>query len=243
MKIKDIMTTPVLTVPPESPFKDVVERLVNAQVSGLPVVDSDGRLVGMVTEADLVTKEAYPDRRRTLALLADMLSTREQLWLTQAAGYTAHDVMTRNVATCAPGEDVRTVTRRMLQRGVKRMPVVDKGALVGIVSRGDILKVFVRPDADIEAEVNGVIALVPHQQVEVSVTGGVVRLTGDVRSPRDESLLVASVRRVDGVVDVVGELGLFIDKTIQQARQNKACGAGRAEGTNDAASPKPSVVR
>ena len=206
MQVREIMTTPVVSIAPETPFKEVVERLVESQVSGLPVVDGGGRLIGIVTESDLVTKEAYPDRRRTLAFIADLLSERENDWLEKAAGRTAHDVMTRNVATCGPSEEVRNVTRRMLHRGVKRLPVVERGVLVGIVSRRDVLRVFARPDAEIAADVGRVLASSPGRNVEVSVDEGVVTLTGDVPHAEDVLIVVSSARNVDGVVNVIAQL-------------------------------------
>jgi CBS domain-containing protein len=203
------MTTPVLSVRPETRFKELVERLVEAGVSSLPVLDAEGSLVGIVTEADLVSKEAYPDRRpRALAILADLLSGREHPWVTKAGGYVAGDVMTTNVATCGPNDDVRSVARHMLHRGVKRMPVVDDGALVGIVTRRDILRTFTRADDDIAAELRRMLVSHPPEDhhIESSVRDGIVTLTGDVRYPRDEPIMVAWVRSVDGVVDVVSRL-------------------------------------
>jgi CBS domain-containing protein/DNA-binding CsgD family transcriptional regulator len=155
MKVGRVMTADVVSVRPEMPFKEVAERLLDAGVSGLPVIHDDGRLVGIVTEADLVAREAYDGHwPRALAVLADVLSAREHHWVTKAAGWTAGDVMTRRVTTCQPDDDVRLVARRMLERGVKRVPVVDDwDALVGIVSRQDILRSLARPDEEIAAEV------------------------------------------------------------------------------------------
>jgi CBS domain-containing protein len=201
------MTTEVVSVSPDATYKEVVEQLVRSGVSGVPVVDERGRLLGIVTEADLVSKEAYPGRRpRALALLADVLSARAHHWVTKAAGWHAADVMTTGVATCAPGEDVRAVSRRMLERGVKRMPVVDDGHLVGIVSRQDLLRTFARPDAEIAADVHRVLTEHPNRpddhHVTCTVAEGMVTLGGDVRYAWDEPIVVAMVREVEGVIDV-----------------------------------------
>lgn len=209
MRIKDVMTHPVRSVRPDTPFKDVVDCLVTSGVSGVPVVDDRGRVVGIITEADVVSKEAYGGRRpRALALLADLLSGREHHWVTKAAGRDARDIMTRNVAVCAPEDDVRAVARRLLQLGVKRMPVVDAGVLVGIVTRRDILRTFARPDVEIAEDVARILESHPPEDhhVECSVADGVVTLTGDIRYPSDESVVVSLVRAVDGVIDVVGRL-------------------------------------
>ena len=211
MKICDVMTTPVISVTPDTPFKKLVERLVEFDVSGLPVLDESAQLVGIVTEADVVSKEAYGTRRsRALALLADVLAAREHHWVTKAAGSVAADVMTANVIVCGPDEDVRIVARRMLERGVKRMPVVHAGKLVGMVSRQDILGMFARPDDAIAAEVGRVLVTHPNRpddcHVHCSVEGGIVTLTGDVRYARDAPIVVSLVRDVEGVIDVIDNL-------------------------------------
>jgi len=211
MKVREVMTTDVVSVAPEMPFKDVVEELVRANVSGLPVVDSNGKLVGIITEADVISKPAYGGRRRrALALLADVLSARDHRWASKAVGSTAADVMTRNVAVCAPGDDIRSVARRMLEASVKRMPVVDHEEVVGVVSRQDILRVFDRPDeellADLEALLSDPLRMPEQHHIRVSVRHGVVTLRGDVRYAWDKELVVLLVNTIPGVVDVVNNL-------------------------------------
>ena len=98
MKVGDVMTTGVVSVRPDTPYKELVERLVQFDVSGLPVVDESAKVVGIVTEADLVSREAYGGHRhRALALLVDVLSGREHHWVTKAGGSVAADVMTTNL--------------------------------------------------------------------------------------------------------------------------------------------------
>ena len=211
MKVREVMTRDVVSVAPDTPFKDVVEELIRANVSGLPVVTADGHLVGLITEADLITKPAYGGRRRrALALLADLLAARDHRWATKAIGATAADLMTRNVAVCEPRDDTRVVARRMLDAGVKRMPVVDHGAIVGIVSRHDILRAFDRPDSDVAADLQRLLEdplrMPDDHNVKGSVRHGVVTLRGDVRHKWDVDLVVAVVHTVPGVVDVVSHL-------------------------------------
>ena len=211
MKISEIMTTDVVSVTPATPFKEVVERLVDSDVSGLAVVDDSGHLVGIVTEADVVAKEAYGrHRHRALALLADVLSAREHHWVTKAQGSVAADVMTRNPVVCEPDEDVRKVARRMLERGVKRIPVVQTGVLVGMVSRRDVMGMFARPDDAIAADVTHLLTTHPNRpadaHVQSSVDEGVVTLTGDVRFAWDEGIFVSLVRDVPGVLEVGSRL-------------------------------------
>ena len=211
MKIADIMTRDVVSVRPDTPYKDVVEALVRSGVSGVPVVDETGRLVGIVTEADLTSKEAYGARRpRALALLADVLSAREHHWATKAAGWIAADVMTKDVIACAPGDDVRVAARDMLAHGVKRLPVLDDGALVGMVSRRDVLRMFARPDDEIANDVLRVLTTDPNRpddaHVHCTVSNGVATLTGDVRFAWDIPVVVSLARDVEGVIDVVHHL-------------------------------------
>src|ERR1019366_482774 len=152
------MTTGVISVAPDTPYKDMVERLVRSEVSSMPVLDERGTLVGIVTEADLISKEAYDLRRhRALALLVDVLSAREHHWVTKAAGTVAADVMTKGVKVCHPDEDVRVVARRMLEERVKRMPVVDGGTVVGMLSRQDVLSILDRPDMAIATDIEQIL--------------------------------------------------------------------------------------
>lgn len=144
MKVGDVMTTAVVTVGPEDPVLDVMSTLVTSGIGGVPVVDGDGHLIGIVSETDLVARIAYGDRRlrRPLALLNDLAAGFELYWSKKAHGLTAADVMTVPVETAAPAEDLGTAARRMLERGHTRLPVAEDGVLVGIVTREDLLHSF-----------------------------------------------------------------------------------------------------
>jgi CBS domain-containing protein len=211
VKIDDVMTKDLVTVTPDTPFKDVVDRLVASDVSGVPVVDQSGTLLGIVTEADLVSKAAYGGhRRRALAVLADLLSAREHHWVTKSLGSVAADVMTTNMIVCDPAEDVSVVARRMLGRGVKRVPVVHEGRLVGMVSRKDLLKMFDRPDDEIAADVVKVLTSDQNRpddcHVSSSVEHGIVTLRGDVRYAWDIPIVLSLVRKIAGLVDIVDHI-------------------------------------
>lgn len=211
MKIRDIMTKQVITVTPDAPLKEVIEHMVHSEVSGVPVVDLSGRLRGIVTEADVIAKEAYGGRRpRALVLLVDALAGRDHHWVAKSAGLTAADVMSERPVTCEPGDEVTTVARRMLERGVKRMPVVEHGLLEGIVSRQDILAIFDRSDDAVADEVAQILATHPNlpddRHVHFTVNDGVVTLSGDVHYEWDEPVVIAIVRSVPGVLDVVSHL-------------------------------------
>jgi CBS domain-containing protein len=210
VKVGDIMTTDLVTVTPDTSLKEVAERLVRSEVSSLPVLNDQHRLIGIVTEADLISKEAYGGyRRRALALFVDALSGREHRWVTKAAGSTAGDVMTRVLVTCQPGDDVRSAARRMLEHHVKRLPVVAGNKFLGIVSRQDILRTFDRSDDSIRIDVEDVLRgpnRPDDSHVHCSVNEGVVRLSGDVRYAWDKPIVVGMVRAVEGVLDVISDV-------------------------------------
>lgn len=206
MKVKDVMTTEVVTVREDTPFKDIVELLVEHRISGVPVVDANGLLVGMVTEADLVSKKAFDlHNRRPLAAVAELISGASR-WSGKASGLTAGQVMSDRVVAVTPGEDVRAVARRMLDLGVKRFPVLDDGRLVGIISRQDLLRLFHRPDRDIAAELEVKLANPLYAPEDHSVTAvvedGVVTLIGSVRFSGEVPVVVGLASDVPGVVQV-----------------------------------------
>lgn len=207
MKVQEVMTTPVITVTEAAPFPELVDRMVRHGISGLPVTDEDGRLVGIVTEADLVSKEAYGGhRRRALEVLGDLVAGGQTRWAIKAKGRTAGQVMTQDVTVVGPRDDVRVAARVMVEAGVKRLPVVEQGRLVGIVSRPDLLRVLHRTDAEIEADLTQMLLdpfRVPEgHAVAVAVDDGVVELTGTVELAADVPLMTSVAWQVPGVVDV-----------------------------------------
>jgi CBS domain-containing protein len=144
MKVAEVMTGSVVTIGPEATWKQVAELMLEAGVSGLPVVDRDGYLLGIVTEADLVSKPAFGDRsHRSLAALVELF-TGDARWVGKAAGLTAAELMTTAVLTATPDEDIQTVAHRMLDGQVRLLPVLDYGRMVGIVSRRDVMRSFQR---------------------------------------------------------------------------------------------------
>ena len=133
--------------------------MVRYGISGIPIVDTESRLVGIVTEADLMTKPAYGGtHRRSLAVLGDLLRGHERRWESKATGLTAGEIMTTDVETTRPHEAVQAAARRMVRCGVKRLPVVHNDRLVGIVSRTDVLRSMHRTDEDLQAEIAAVLA-------------------------------------------------------------------------------------
>ena len=149
--VKDLMTTPVVTVGPATPFKEIVAQLAEHRVSALPVVDDAGRVLGVVSEADLLLKEEFPGPDQNIPLF---WTRRRRLEREKAAASTARDLMTVAVVSISPDASVPEAARRMHTANVKRLPVIGQGGrLVGIVSRADLLKVFDRPDGDIHREI------------------------------------------------------------------------------------------
>ncbi|HEX6198334.1 MAG TPA: CBS domain-containing protein [Jiangellaceae bacterium] len=202
------MTSEVVTVPVRASFKEVVRLLDENAVSALPVLDDKDRLVGVVSEADLLPKEEYRDGTERLRRLARLRHRRE---LAKATGDEAGDLMSSPAVTIDPDATLAEAARRLVDESVKRLPVVDNsGRLVGIVSRADLIESFLRPDVAIGEEVRTVIdsrvLLTEYGTVEVHVDEGVVTLTGEL--DRKSSVVIAErlTRSVDGVVDVKNEI-------------------------------------
>jgi CBS domain-containing protein len=193
-KVSDVMTHTVVAVGSEAPFKDVVELLDQWHVSAVPVLAGEGRVVGVVSEADLLAKEEFRD--------TDEGGLAERI---KASALTAGELMSAPAVTVHADATVAEAARIMARRHVKRLPVVDGvGLLQGVVSRSDLLKVFLRSDEDIAEEVrHGVLNLLPvGDAVTASVTDGVVTLGGSLPERGLEPVIARAVRAVEGVVDV-----------------------------------------
>lgn len=208
LTVRDVMTPDVVTVRVDASFKEVARLLDENSVSALPVLDEEGRLAGVVSEADLLPKEEYRGVRARPRRLSSAARRQETA---KAAGDVAGDVMTASVVTIEPDAMLAEAARAMVNKGVKRLPVVSVGGdLIGIVSRADLVRAFLRPDdaiaAEIEEELSNRVLLTERGDVTVRVVDGVVTLTGqlDRRSSIDIAEKVA--REVDGVIDVKLEL-------------------------------------
>lgn len=201
-QVSDVMTRTVVAVGRDASFKEMVRTMGQWRVSAMPVLEGEGRVVGVVSEADLLPKEEFRDSDPIrLGQLRDLPD------IVKAGAVTADELMTSPAITVHANATLAETARIMTHRRVKRLPVVDdEGRLEGIVSRADLLKVFLRADEDIEEEVRREVVsyLFPAsagQPVLVSVREGVVTLTGQVR---DAALIPAAarlIRSVEGVVD------------------------------------------
>jgi CBS domain-containing protein len=198
--VKDVMTTEVVAVRREVTFKEMAATLRRYRVSALPVVDDAGRVIGVVSEADLLAKEALADP----GVVAGVLHHKD---VRKAGGLTAGDLMTGEVVTVSPEDPVGQAARLMHFLKVKRLPVVNSGGeLAGIVSRSDLLAVFDRPDEDIRRDIAGAILLheflLDPRQFTVTVEDGVVTLEGTPETAALGRALVRKARHVPGVVAV-----------------------------------------
>jgi CBS-domain-containing membrane protein len=199
-RVKDVMSSDVVTVRETAGYKDIIAVMRERRISAVPVLDSAGQLTGVVSEADLLLKEAG-----TEALGAHGKAPGRGGQQSKAAGVSAADLMTRPPVTIGPEESVVTAARRMRDRRVKRLPVVDQaGHLVGIVSRVDVLSVFARPDAEIRDEVVKQIigkecGLDP-SAFNVTVRSGIVTIAGQAESRAVAGQLAGALRHVEGVV-------------------------------------------
>ncbi|MFF1296346.1 MULTISPECIES: CBS domain-containing protein [unclassified Streptomyces] len=196
--VSDVMTHTVVAVGSEAPFKEIVELLDQWKVSAVPVLAGEGRVVGVVSEADLLPKEEVRD--------SDDVEFAERA---KAGAVTAGELMSAPAVTVHADATVAEAARIMARRHVKRLPVVDRiGILQGVVSRSDLLKVFLRTDAEIAGEIrHSVLNRLPvTTPLTVEVSEGVVTLGGSMPERGLEPVLARAMRAVEGVVDVRVEL-------------------------------------
>ncbi|HYT79382.1 MAG TPA: CBS domain-containing protein [Actinomycetota bacterium] len=205
--VEDVMTSKtVVTARESTPFKELVRLMETFGVSAVPIVDAEGRLTGIVSEADLMLKEQNPDPEAHL-----FEGRRRRVEREKATGLVASQLMTWPVFTVGPKARLPEAARIMHEKAVKRLPVVDEeGKVVGIVSRADLLTVFLIPDEEIREEILREVITrtlwIPPDTVRVAVTDGVVMLEGRLELRSLASILVHMVQEVDGVVGVDDKL-------------------------------------
>ncbi len=197
--VKDVMTTRVIWVRKDAPFRELAAALRRHRVSAFPVLGDDDKVIGVVSEADLLAKEAVDP-----GVFSGILHHRD---VEKARGITAGDLMTAAVVAVAPEDTVEHAAQLMYSRKVKRLPVIDgRGHLVGIISRADVLAVFDRADEDIRQEITDEVIrnefFVDPQALDVKVSGGIVTLTGVPETNEVGHEIVQRIRHVQGVVAV-----------------------------------------
>lgn len=194
MRVQDVMTSEVVSVAPEATLKEVAGLLASRRISGVPVVDAAARVVGVVSEADILRKEAGGLDART-----------------------AGEAMSTPAIVIGRTRDVAEAARLMTERAVNRLPVVDdEENLLGIVTRADLVRAFVRSDDEIARELREDVFLatlwIDPATVEIRVENGEATLSGEVPTKADAQLLEHFAARVPGVVSVRGDLRWRVDE-------------------------------
>jgi CBS-domain-containing membrane protein len=223
MHVHEIMTSPVITVAPDTPLKAVAELLVNNRISAVPVVDEAGKVVGMICEGDLMHREeTHPEQRHSWWL--ELFTSEDALAheYVKSHGRKARDVMSRHVLSVDPSSTLGDVATLLDKGGIKRVPVLDGGKLVGIVSRADLVRALVRMapadvasekavDAEIQMALDAEIKSEPWTSTLTLVTtvhDGVVQLLGFARSDEERRALVVLAQNIPGVSRVEDRLHL-----------------------------------
>jgi CBS domain-containing protein len=211
MKIADAMSVNVITVTPETPLKDAAALLARHRISGLPVVEAEA-VVGVVSEADIVARST--GGRESRSLLGTLFGgDRDEEAIADAR---VREAMSAPAITIAPGRQVAEAARVMVERRVNRLPVVEEPRLVGILTRADLVRAFVRPDEELEREIRddvaGTALWIDGRTLDVTVDGGAVKLGGEVERRVDAELLERFTAAVPGVVSVHSELRWKFDE-------------------------------
>jgi CBS domain-containing protein len=199
MRVSDAMTKEVVSVEPATPIKRVAALMVDHRISGMPVVD-DGRVVGVVSATDIVPGQAGPQRRRRL-FGSDSAS--------KAGARTAGEAMSGPAITVSPWSSLAAAALVMTRHDVNRLPVVRDETLVGVITRGDVVRAYARSDRDIADEIRSDVLssfeLQP-DEVSVEVADGEVTLRGAVLRSSDIPYVTRTIERLTGVVSVRSEL-------------------------------------
>jgi CBS-domain-containing membrane protein len=211
-RVKDVMTAEVVAVRRDTTFKELAAALRQHRVSAFPVVDDHQRVIGVVSEADMLAKEAMAEP----GVVAELLHHSD---VRKAEGVTVGSLMTHQVVTVSPDDSIEQAARMMHFLKIRQLPVVNAGGeLVGIVSRSDLLSVFDRPDEEIRKDIVDTMLLheflVDPRQFRVTVEGGVVTLEGTPETAALGRALVRKARHVPGVVAVRDRLAYSDDYPI-----------------------------
>ena len=211
MKVADAMSGDVVTVTPETPLKDAAALLAQHRISGLPVLEAEA-VVGVISEADIVTRST--GRRESRSLLEALVAGDRDEGNMAAAR--VGETMSAPAITISPERQVAEAARVMVERGVNRLPVVEGSRLVGILTRADLVRAFVRPDEELEREIRSDVAetalWIDSPSLDVTVDRGAVRLAGEVERRADAELLELFTAAVPGVVSVDSQLRWKFDE-------------------------------
>ena len=202
--VQDVMTTQVIWVEQDTPFAAIAAALRKHRVSAFPVLNETGKVIGVVSESDLLNKLALGGEDHMPGMIGGILQHKQ---LEKARGVTASDLMTAPPVTVRPEDTVEHAARLMYVRGVKRLPVVDaENRLAGIVSRADVLAVYGRPDAEISEDIRRSVLSTEEPAApgtfDVAVAEGVATLVGRPQTREQGHDIVFRVRHIQGVVAV-----------------------------------------
>ncbi|HEX3291879.1 MAG TPA: CBS domain-containing protein [Gaiella sp.] len=215
VEVRSVMTSDVVAVAPNTPIKDVAVLLSERGISGVPVCDADGQVVGVLSEADLLVKQGGP-RHTSGGLFAWLVDTASAPDLAKLRAHTAGEAMTSPAITIGAETPVAEAARTMVDEGVNRLPVVENGVLVGIVTRADLVRLFTRSDEEIAREIKESVAgrmlWIDANRLDVEVERGEVVLRGQVDTQLEAELLEKRVPLVPGVVGVRSEVTWPVDR-------------------------------
>ena len=210
MNVGDLMQSDVKKAAPGDTLKDAARTLVENRISGMPVCDEQGRVLGVISEGDILHKERGRSERRT-GPLGWLMDGSPRPDATKAAARTVAEAMTSPAVTVVRSNSAATAARLMIEKGVNRLPVVAQGErLVGIVTRADLVRAFTRSDLEIKKEIRDDvlrrILWAEPSAVDVSVREGEVRADGQLETSTDVEIFERLVRRIPGVVSVRSRL-------------------------------------
>jgi CBS domain-containing protein len=212
MKVEQIMTRDVASVSPETTLKEVAELLVRRRIAGVPVIDVAGRVVGVVSEGDLLWKElGLPSSAGFFDRILESAYGEEQ----RTGARTAGESMSAPAVTTSPDATAAEAARLMVENHVNRLPVLERGQLIGIVARSDLVRAFRRSDEEIEHEISDDVLLhtlwVDPDAVSLVILDGEVTVAGEIENRTTAELIVGYIRRVPGVVGVQSRLTWKVD--------------------------------
>ncbi len=215
VEVRSVMTSDVVSVTPDTPIKDAAVLLSGRGISGVPVCDADGAVVGVLSEADLLVKQGGP-RNVSGGLFAWLVETASAADVAKLRAHTAGEAMTSPAVTIDADAPVAEAARTMVDRGINRLPVVENGVLVGIVTRADLVRLFTRSDHEIAREVRenvaGRMLWLDANRLVVEVERGEVVLRGQLDTELEAELLEKRVVLVPGVVGVRSQLTWPVDR-------------------------------